>query len=192
MSGKFGRNIPIPAGFITDLLSVKGLPSLLKNDRTYAGAVIHDWLFAIGGGERERRRAETIFWEELRANKVSILRTFFIQFGTDKLGPLYYQLFGKNSPFGRRDEMRFATKDSCARGYRLKNGVEPYVVGRINQSLPRKNRCSTFQTDYSTHFRNFASSARVEEAELINNSSNRIFLERVVKNRDPNKSCADF
>ncbi len=182
----------IPAGFVTDLLSVKGLSAFLKNDRTYSGAVIHDWLFALGGGERERKRAEAIFWEELRANKVSVLRSFFIQFGTDKLGPLYYQLFGKNSPFGRRDEMRFATKDSCVRGYRLKNGDEPYVVGRINQSLAPSKRCSNFQSDYPAHFQNFASSIRVEEEQLIEIPSNRIFLERVIKNKDPKKSCADF
>ncbi|MCI5043713.1 MAG: DUF1353 domain-containing protein [Aquisalinus sp.] len=187
-----GEIFLIPAGFVTDLLSVKGMSAFLRSDRTYAGAIIHDWLFAIGGGEAERKRAEAMFSEELRFNKSGALRRFFITMGTDKVGPLYFRLFGKDSPFGRRAEMRFATKESCDRGYALQAGDEPYIRGILNQDEPIGKRCAGFQENYADLFEKYATDTRINTRELTSDDEKRAYLRSVIVNKDPNKSCADL
>ncbi len=187
-----GEIFLIPAGFVTDLLSVKGMSAFLRSDRTYAGAIIHDWLFAIGGGEAERKRAEAMFSEELRFNKSGALRRFFITMGTDKVGPLYFRLFGKDSPFGRRAEMRFATKESCARGYALQAGEEPYIRGILNEDELAGKRCTGFQENYAELFEKYATDTRINTSELTSDDEKRAYLRSVIVNKDPNKSCADL
>ncbi|MCI5047808.1 MAG: DUF1353 domain-containing protein [Aquisalinus sp.] len=187
-----GEIFLIPAGFVTDLLSVKGMSAFLRSDRTYAGAIIHDWLFAIGGGEAERKRAEAMFSEELRFNQSGALRRFFITMGTDKVGPLYFRLFGKDSPFGRRAEMRFATKESCDRGYALQAGDEPYIRGILNENEPAGKRCTGFQENYADLFEKYATDTRINARDLTGDDEKRAYLRSVIVNKDPNKSCADL
>ncbi|WP_306251116.1 DUF1353 domain-containing protein [Parvularcula sp. IMCC14364] len=189
---KTGEIFLIPAGFVTDLLSVKGMSAFLRSDRTYAGAIIHDWLFAIGGGEAERKRAEAMFSEELAFNKSGALHRFFITMGTDKVGPLYFRLFGKDSPFGRRAEMRFATRESCQRGYAMQTGEEPYIRGRINQRRPEGQRCRGFQDNYQDYFETYATDTRIDASELTSSDEKRAYLRSVIVNKDPEKSCADL
>ena len=187
-----GEVFLIPAGFITDLLSVAGIGRILRSDRTYAGAVIHDWLFALGGEEPDRQRAEAMFNEELRFGNVGFLRRFFITTGTDDVGPLYVKVVGRDAPFGRVNEMRFATPESCERGFAMREGDEPAVVGILNAHLPATERCDDFQRNYDRHFAQFASSRRVNDRDIVRDADAAAYLKAVTDNQDPEKSCRDF
>ena len=177
--------IIIPAGFITDLLSVPDAARILDNERTYTGAVIHDWLFALGGDESDRIVAEEIFREELRFNRAGALRTFALSFSTEHLGPLYYNLVGRSSPFGRAEEMRFATPDSCRRAGDMRSHREPVFIYT-------ERGCNNFQDNYDEYHDAYASDNTIDLDSIVDNEELRQYFMGVISNTDESRTCSDF
>lgn len=75
----------VPDGFSTDLDSVPRLPViyLLLKDRARAAAVLHDWLYTIGGrpGAPSRAEADRVFRVAMAATHVPFWQRWLIWAG---------------------------------------------------------------------------------------------------------------
>ncbi|HSV48371.1 MAG TPA: DUF1353 domain-containing protein [Ramlibacter sp.] len=67
-SDRLGRQIRVPAGFVTDYASVPRLPLafLVAGDTAHEAAVVHDWLYTTH--EVGRAQADAVFKEAIQAS----------------------------------------------------------------------------------------------------------------------------
>ncbi|WP_339928979.1 DUF1353 domain-containing protein [uncultured Brevundimonas sp.] len=108
--------ITVPRSFVTDFISVPSLLQWAKKPHApgYQAAIIHDWLYASGGGgEAARERADYVFYEALGDYGVSDTE---------------------------RSRLHFAVRQGGSRGYGLKGDwmfVDPDTGLTLDPPLPR-------------------------------------------------------
>jgi hypothetical protein len=68
--------LTVPAGFTTDFASVPRVPFAywLFGNVTHKPAVIHDYLYTIGGTQRQREYADNVFFHAMLADKESRIK----------------------------------------------------------------------------------------------------------------------
>ena len=89
-SARDGRQITVPAGFITDLASIPPLlrPVFDPADASRLPAVLHDWLYCRK--ETTRAQADGLFLEALKRSGVGLVRRWAMYAGVRAGGWLYW------------------------------------------------------------------------------------------------------
>lgn len=84
------QDVTIPAGFVTDLDSIRRIPLvyLLLKSRARVPALLHDYLYQIGA---KRRVADEIFLAEMKAQNVQPFYRTLIYWGVRLLGKYFYE-----------------------------------------------------------------------------------------------------
>lgn len=64
--------IRVPDGFVTDFASVPRLPLVYLKfaNRAHQAAVLHDYLYSVGGVEEDRQYADTVFLQGMLDTKM--------------------------------------------------------------------------------------------------------------------------
>lgn len=89
-SARDGRQITVPAGFITDLASIPPLlrPVFDPADASRLPAVLHDWLYC--SQQMTRAQADGLFLEALERSGVGFVRRWAMYAGVRAGGWLYW------------------------------------------------------------------------------------------------------
>ncbi|MBI1393992.1 MAG: DUF1353 domain-containing protein [Alphaproteobacteria bacterium] len=174
----------IPAGFITDFMSVsQGVRIIFPEgettpEREWAAALLHDWLYAISDRENKSHQnyAQARFVADLKLAEMPPARRAAFAWATGS---------GFSLPaVGRPGELRFATRDSCARGVAFKGNPRNALVGRTS--------CDGLMADlprYLDLLDRFATDAEVTDDDILANPDSMSFFEKVVANADNEVSC---
>ena len=176
----------VPSGFITDLASVQNwlrtIFLLEQSPKEMPGAILHDWLYAISRREDpdDHLYADTLFREELEDAGAGWLTQRFFPLGTR---------IGGRSAVGRPAELRFATRESCARGRDFSGVPQNAIVGRIGEDRQPGDKCAAFLDRYDDLLAEHGRAERLDTSIIVNNEERARYFEAVVGNDDPDKTC---
>lgn len=78
-----GHIITVPAGFKTDFASVPRIGAIyaVLGNRAHRAAVLHDWLYSVGGSETDREYADLVLRYGCEADGMDQLQAFNMWLG---------------------------------------------------------------------------------------------------------------
>ncbi len=84
------QGITVPAGYLTDLDSIRRIPLIymLLKSRARVPALLHDYLYQIG---HPRKAADDLFLAEMKQQRVQPFYRFCIYWGVRLFGKYFYE-----------------------------------------------------------------------------------------------------
>lgn len=75
-----GQLVRIPSGFVTDYASVPRVPVayLVAGDKGSKAAVLHDYLYSLGGTQEDKKYADDAFYAGLRELGIGVVTSWLM------------------------------------------------------------------------------------------------------------------